>query len=93
MVSPSGRLSATSGARVPPAHLALTVLICLAWGGNFLASAIALVSLPPFLYTARRLAIVLAILAPWLRRPAPGNWPRLIAVARLNGSLHFGVNF
>jgi O-acetylserine/cysteine efflux transporter len=78
---------------MPPAHLALVVLICLAWGGNFLASAIALLSLPPFLYTALRLAIVLVILAPWLRRPAPGHWPRLVAVALLNGSLHFGINF
>lgn len=78
---------------MPPAHLVLIVLICLAWGGNFLASAAALQSLPPFLYTALRLAIVLAILAPWLRAPARGHWPRLVAVALLNGSLHFGVNF
>ncbi len=78
---------------MPPAHLALVVLISLAWGGNFLASAVALLSLPPFLYTALRLAIVLVILAPWLRAPAPGHWPRLIAVALLNGSLHFGINF
>ena len=78
---------------LPPAHLALVVLISLAWGGNFLASAVALLSLPPFLYTALRLAIVLVILAPWLRAPAPGHWPRLIAVALLNGSLHFGINF
>lgn len=78
---------------MPPAHLALVVLVSLAWGGNFLASAVALLSLPPFLYTALRLAIVLVILAPWLRAPAPGHWPRLIAVALLNGSLHFGINF
>lgn len=78
---------------MPPAHLVLVVLICLAWGGNFLASAIALRSLPPFLYTALRLAIVLVLLAPWLRAPAPGHWPRLVAVALLNGSLHFGINF
>ncbi|MEZ4453034.1 MAG: DMT family transporter [Nannocystaceae bacterium] len=78
---------------MPAAHLALVVLICLAWGGNFLASAVALLSLPPFLYTALRLAIVLVILFPWLRAPAPGHWPRLVAVALLNGSLHFGINF
>lgn len=78
---------------MPAAHLAFIVLICLAWSGNFLASAAALLSLPPFLYTALRLAIVLVLLFPWLRRPAPGHWPRLVAVALLNGSLHFGVNF
>ncbi|MBA3546149.1 MAG: DMT family transporter [Nannocystis sp.] len=78
---------------MPPAHLVLVVLISLAWGGNFLASAVALLSLPPFLYTALRLAMVLVILAPWLRAPAPGHWPRLVAVALLNGSLHFGINF
>lgn len=78
---------------MPASHIALIVVICLAWSGNFLASAIALLSLPPFLYTALRLAIVLALLFPWLKRPAPGHWPRLVAVALLNGALHFGINF
>jgi uncharacterized membrane protein len=78
---------------MPATHLLLVLLICLAWAGNFLASANALLSLPPLLYTALRLAIVLLVLAPFLKAPAPGHWPRLLAVAVLNGSLHFAMNF
>lgn len=78
---------------MPASHLALILLICIAWAGNFLASAAALLHLPPFLYTALRLAMVLLVLFPFLKAPAPGHWPRLIAVAVLNGSLHFGLNF
>lgn len=78
---------------MPATHLLLLWLICLAWAGNFLASAIALQSMPPFLYTAVRLAMVLAVLFPFLRAPAAGHWPRLVAVAVLNGALHFGLNF
>lgn len=78
---------------MPAIHLLLLWLICLAWAGNFLASAMALQSMPPFLYTAVRLALVLAVLFPFLRLPASGHWPRLLAVAVLNGCLHFGLNF
>lgn len=78
---------------MPTSHLVLILLVCLAWAGNFLASATALLSLPPFAYTTLRLLIVLAVLFPFLRAPAPGQWPRLFAVAVLNGALHFGLNF
>ncbi len=78
---------------MPLSHLLLVLLVCIAWAGNFLASAAALLSLPPLLFTALRLAIVLLVLAPFLRRPAPGHWPRLLAVAVLNGCLHFALNF
>ena len=78
---------------MPATHLLLLWLICLAWAGNFLVSAIALQSMPPFLYTAVRLAMVLVVLFPFLRAPAAGYRPRLAAVAILNGSLHFGLNF
>lgn len=80
-------------AALPGRHLLLVLVICLAWAGNFLASAIALQDTPPFLFTALRLALVLALLFPFLRRPAAGHWPRLIAVAALNGSVHFGLSF
>lgn len=78
---------------MPAAHLVLILLVCLAWAGNFLASATALLSLPPFAFTALRLALVLLVLFPFLKPPATGQWSRLIAVAVLNGSLHFGLNF
>lgn len=78
---------------MPPIHFALLVLICLAWGGNFLASAYSLLTLPPFLFTALRLAVVLLVLLPFLRPLPRDQWGRVAAVGTLNGALHFGFNF
>lgn len=79
--------------RLPASHLALLLMICVAWGGNFLTSSLALRELPPFLFTALRLLLVALCLLPFLHRPGPGQWPRLIAVALCNGALHFGLSF
>lgn len=78
---------------MPLAHLLLVLLICLAWGGNFLTSAYALQQIPPFLFTALRLAVVLVALAPWLRPVPRAQWPRVAAVGLLTGSIHFALNF
>jgi O-acetylserine/cysteine efflux transporter len=78
---------------VPVRHFVLLLLICLAWGGNFLTSALALRELPPFLFTGLRLALVALCLLPFLQKPGAGQWPRLLAVALLNGALHFGLSF
>ena len=78
---------------MPAPHIALVLLICLAWGGNFLTSAAALREMPPFLFTALRLALLSVVLAVWLKPPAPGQWPRLLAVGLCNGVLHFGLSF
>jgi len=71
----------------------LVVLICLAWAGNFLSSKLALHEFPPLLFTALRLVVLCALLSPFVKRPAEGQWPRLIAVALCNGVLHFGLSF
>jgi O-acetylserine/cysteine efflux transporter len=73
--------------------LGLVALICLAWAGNFLTSKLALNEFPPLLFTALRLLLLCALLAPLVRRPAHGQWPRLAAVALCNGVLHFGLSF
>lgn len=78
---------------MPIRHFLLLLLICAAWGGNFLTSALALRELPPFLFTALRLALVAMCLLPFVQKPGRGQWPRLIAVALLNGALHFGFSF
>jgi O-acetylserine/cysteine efflux transporter len=78
---------------MPLAHFGLVLLVCLAWGGNFLAAAAALQQLPPFLFTALRLAVVLVCLVAFLRPIASDQRARLAAVALLNGALHFGLNF
>ncbi len=78
---------------LPRKHLLLIVLICVAWGMNFLTSAAALRELPPLLFTTLRLLPLVLLLAPWMRWPERAQWLRLIVVAICNGVLHFGLNF
>ncbi len=78
---------------MPLMHYALIAAICFAWGGNFLASAYALKHFPPFLFTALRLAVVLACLLPFLKPMPRGQVARIVAICMLNGTLHFALNF
>ena len=78
---------------MPLRDLLLAVLVCLVWAGNFLTSALALRDMPPLLFTGLRLALLGLLLAAFLRRPAPGQWPRLVAIALCVGVLHFGLSF
>ncbi|MGO1542695.1 MAG: DMT family transporter [Luteimonas sp.] len=73
--------------------LALVTLVCVFWAFNFLASAHALREIPPFLFTAVRLAILVALLAWFVKVPPRDQWGRMAAVAVLNGALHFGTSF
>lgn len=73
--------------------LALVFLVCAAWALNFLTSAYALRELPPFLFTALRMALLVLVLGPFLRPPPRDQWPRLLAVATSLGVLHFGLAF
>ncbi len=74
-------------------HLALTLVVCFAWGFNFIAAAVGLQHFPPLTFTILRFMIVLAVLAPWLRLPPRAQWARLVAVCLSNGALHFTFNF
>ena len=78
---------------MPPRDLILVLLIVLAWAGNFLTSALALREIPPFLFTALRFALLAIPLLYWMKRPAPGQWPRLVAMGLCVGVLHFGLSF
>lgn len=78
---------------MPPRDLLLALLVCLAWAGNFLTSALALREMPPLLFSGLRLALLALMLAAFLRPPAPGQWPRLLGVALCTGVLHFGLSF
>ncbi|MDH5823024.1 DMT family transporter [Luteimonas sp. RD2P54] len=73
--------------------LALVLLVCLFWAVNFLSSAHALREIPPFLFTALRMAMLAAMLAWFVKPPPRGQWPLLAAVAVVNGVLHFGTSF
>ncbi len=78
---------------MPLRDLALVLVICVAWAGNFLTSAFALREIPPFLFTALRLTILATVLVAFVQPPPRGQWPRLVAVALCNGVLHFGLSF
>lgn len=73
--------------------LGLALLICLCWAFNFLTSAHALQEIPPFLFTALRMGIVLLLLAAFMRVPPRSQWLRLAGVALFTGVLHFGTSF
>ncbi|NOT88430.1 MAG: DMT family transporter [Lysobacter sp.] len=72
--------------------IALALLICTVWAGNFLTSAHALREIPPFLFSALRMGMLAVLLCAFVRLPPRAQWPRLIAVALLNGALHFGTS-
>lgn len=78
---------------LPARDLVLALIICLVWAVNFLTSAFALREIPPFAFTAVRLAILALVLGAFIKRPPPGQWRRLVAVALCNGVLHFGLSF
>ncbi|MBW3551393.1 MAG: DMT family transporter [Proteobacteria bacterium] len=78
---------------MPPRDLILVLLICIVWALNFLTSAHALREIPPFLFTALRFAMLGLPLLFVLKRPLPGQWPRLVAVCLCIGVAHFGLSF
>ena len=79
--------------RISGRDLFLITLICLAWAGNFLTSKLALLELPPLLFTGLRLGLLAILLIPFMKMPPRGMWPRLVVVALCNGVLHFGLSF
>ncbi len=73
--------------------LGLALLICLCWAFNFLTSAHALQEIPPFLFTARRMGMVLLLLAAFMRVPPRSQWLRLAGVALFTGVIATVVFF
>lgn len=70
--------------------LALTVVTL--WGLNFIAVKVAVATVPPFLLTALRFALVAAVLAP-LFRPARHQWKGIVGIGAVLGVGHFGLMF
>lgn len=73
--------------------LALVLLIVLVWAVNFLTSAIGLREIPPLLFTALRFGLLLLPLLLLMKKPSPGQWPRLVAVSLCIGVVHFSLSF
>jgi O-acetylserine/cysteine efflux transporter len=68
-------------------------VICIVWAGNFVAGASGMQHFSPFLFMVLRFTLLLLILLPFIRRPPPGQWIRLIAVCLLTGGMHFSLLF
>jgi O-acetylserine/cysteine efflux transporter len=73
--------------------LVLVLVICVVWAGNFIAGASGMRHFSPFLFMILRFGLVLVALAPFLRLPPRGQWPRLIGVCLSMGALHFSLMF
>ena len=73
-------------------HLALMVLVNLAWSLNFIAVKLSVADLPPILTNALRFSLVLILLLPVLR-PIAGQMRPVLLVAFLLGVVHFGTAF
>jgi O-acetylserine/cysteine efflux transporter len=71
----------------------LVAVACVAWGGNFFTSKLALREFPPLLFTGLRLALLGLLLVAFVKRPPKGQGWRLIAVGLCNGVLHFAIGF
>jgi len=77
---------------VAPRHLLLLVGISIAWGMNFVMAKLGLAVIPPLLYTALRFLIIAVLLSPFLKW-APGQMPKVFAVALTAGAIHFALMF
>jgi O-acetylserine/cysteine efflux transporter len=76
-----------------PRDILLILIVCLAWAGNFLTSAMSVRELSPLLFTGLRLLLLGLLLVPFLKPPPRAQYCRLLAVALCNGVLHFGLSF
>lgn len=78
---------------LPARDVGLVLVVCVVWAINFLTSAHALREFPPLLFTGLRMALLAAVLWPFLRPPVPGQWPRLLGISLGLGVVHFGLSF
>jgi O-acetylserine/cysteine efflux transporter len=74
-------------------HLALILLVCLAWSFNFTEGAKGMQHFSPLLFMILRFTLLLLAVFPFLRLPPRTQWFRLVTVCLLIGALHFTVMF
>lgn len=75
-----------------PIHIALTLVVILIWGMNFVAAKFALAVFPPiFLMALRFGAVALALV--WFARMPKGMWRQFAVLSVTLGSLHFSLMF
>jgi O-acetylserine/cysteine efflux transporter len=69
----------------------LIAIICVSWAGNFISTALGVKELPPILFSALRMAVLAAVLLPFLKIPPRAQWSRLMLVALNNGAIHLSL--
>lgn len=72
-----------------PHHLLLLIVVNLIWGANMLGSKLGVRELPAILFSCLRVAIILMVCAPWLRR-VPGQMTNLLKGCLLTGVGGYG---
>lgn len=78
---------------MPLRDLALVLVVCVVWAGNFIAGAQGMQHFPPFLFMVLRFGVLLLIVAPFLRPPPRGQWRQLVGVCLSLGAIHFALMF
>ena len=73
--------------------ICLAVIAVTLWGGNFVAAKFSLAHFPPFLLTALRFVVVVAVLMPFIKRPSSADMRRIFALSVALGTLHFSLLF
>jgi O-acetylserine/cysteine efflux transporter len=73
-----------------PQHIALMLLICAVWGGNFVVTKLAVNHFPPVFFTALRFGLVALLMLPWLRW-RPGQMRNVAIAALCMGTVHFAL--
>ncbi|MEK9971142.1 MAG: DMT family transporter [Ferrovibrio sp.] len=73
-----------------PQHIALMLLICAVWGGNFVVTKLAVNHFPPVFFTALRFGLVALLMLPWLRWK-PGQMRNVLIAALCMGTVHFAL--
>jgi len=79
------------GAMTAP-HILIAVLITAMWGCNFVAAKLAMQAFPPFFLLAVRMAIVWAILAPFVPKLTIPT-KQMVIVSFLLGTMHFAAMY
>jgi O-acetylserine/cysteine efflux transporter len=69
----------------------LIAVICVSWAGNFISTALGVKELPPILFSALRMAVLAAVLLPFLKIPPRAQWSRLTLIALNNGAIHLSL--
>ena len=77
---------------VTPAHLALALIVNMAWGYAFVAAKLGVQNYPPIFFTAIRWAIIGVLLAWFLRAPR-GQIKLLVGISLTMGALHYALMY